>query len=156
VLDIPPHPLAARAVAQPRHPEPQPATPEPKRPTQRASLGRIAYARSGDKGGNSNIGIWAATPKAWPWLRQALSTGMLRRLLPHAQGLEIVRHEFPEIRAVHFIVRGLLGRGGSTNLLADQVGKAVGEFVLSRQVEIPVHLLVDDYAGERATQSVGS
>jgi hypothetical protein len=144
-LAIPAHAQAAPAVAQPMHAEPEPATNDPRRAVQRAALGRIAYARSGDKGGNSNIGIWAANPKAWPWLRQALSTEMLRRLLPQAQGLDIVRHEFPRIHAVHFIVRGLLGQGGSTNLKVDQVGKAVGEFVLARQLEIPVELLVDAY-----------
>ena len=88
--------------------------------------------------------------QAWPWLRQALSTAAFRRLLPQAEGLEIVRHEFPHLHAVHFIVRGLLGRGGSTNLQADQVGKAVGEFLLARQLEIPVELLVDHHAGTPA------
>jgi hypothetical protein len=148
-LEIAPHPLAAPALRQPLHAQPKPPSREARRATQRAPLGRVAHARSGDKGGNSNVGIWAAHPRAWPWLRDTLSTGMLRRLLPQAQGLEIVRHEFPNIRAVHFVVRGLLGRGGSTNLLADQVGKAVGEFVLARQLEIPVELLVDDGPGER-------
>lgn len=144
-LDIPPHPQAGPARPQPVHAEPEPLPPAAGRATQRAPLGRVAFARSGDKGGNSNVGVWAAQEKAWPWLRQALSTEMLRRLLPQAQGLEIVRHEFAHLRAVHFIVRGLLGCGGSTNLQADQVGKAVGEFVLSRQIEIPVELLVDEH-----------
>jgi len=145
-LEIPPHPRAAPAVRQPVHAEPQGRPRDDRRPVQRAPLGRVAHARSGDKGGNSNVGIWAANEKAWPWLRQALSTDMLRRLLPQAEGLEIVRHEFPNLRAVHFIIRGLLGRGGSTNLQADQVGKAVGEFVLARQLDIPVELLVDEHA----------
>jgi hypothetical protein len=157
-LEIPPHPRAAPAVGQPEHPQPQSLEPVPGRAVQRAPLGRVAFARSGDKGGNSNIGIWAAQDKTWPWLRQTLTTDMLRRLLPQAAGLEIVRHEFPHIRAVHFIVRGLLGRGGSTNLQADQVGKAVGEFVLARQLDIPVELLVDAYTGQpmsaRAAQAV--
>ncbi len=144
-LAIPPHPHAAAAVPQPTHAEPQPVASAAGRPTQRAPLGSVAYARSGDKGGNSNVGVWAAQEKAWPWLRQTLSTGTLRRLLPQAEGLEIVRHEFPHLRAVHFIVRGLLGCGGSTNLQADQVGKAVGEFLLARQLEIPVELLVDEH-----------
>jgi hypothetical protein len=149
-LEIPPHPRAAAAVRQPVHGEPQPAQAPTALATQRAALGRIAYARSGDKGGNSSVGIWAPDAKAWPWLRETLSTAMLRRLLPQAEDLEIVRHEFPHLRAVHFIVRGLLGRGGSTNLQADQVGKAVGEFLLARQLEIPVNLLVDEFAGARA------
>jgi hypothetical protein len=154
-LEIPPNPHAAPALAQPAHPEPQPLDCNAG-PMQRAALGRIAYARSGDKGGNSNLGIWATHEKAWPWLRQSLSTAMLRRLLPQAQGLEIVRHEFPHIRAVHFIVRGLLGRGGSTNLQADQVGKAVGEFVLARQLDIPVELLVDEHIPRAATSRTAS
>jgi hypothetical protein len=149
-LAMPPHPLAAPAAKQPVHAEPQPPVHDPRRPTQRAALGRVAHARSGDKGGNSNVGVWAADPRAWPWLRQALSTAALRRLLPQAEGLEVVRHEFPHLHAVHFIVRGLLGRGGSTNLQADQVGKAVGEFLLARQLEIPVDLLVDHHAGAPA------
>lgn len=154
-LEIPPHPHAAPTASQPVHPEPQPAL-ATCRPVQRAPLGRIAYARSGDKGGNSNVGVWAAQQKAWPWLRQTLTTDLLRRLMPQAQGLEIVRHEFPHLRAVHFIVRGFLGRGGSTNLQADQVGKAVGEFVLSRLVEIPVELLVDDHVAAQASPTAPS
>ena len=149
-LEIPPHPRGAPAVQQPVHAEPEAASRGSWRATQRAPLGRVAYARSGDKGGNSNVGVWAADEKAWPWLEQTLTTDMLRRLLPQSQGLEVVRHAFPHLRAVHFIVRGLLGRGGSTNLQADQVGKAIGEFLLARQLEIPVELLVDDYTGTRA------
>jgi len=156
-LAVPPHPRAEAARPQPVHAEPsfaaEPGTASHRgQAVQRAPLGRVAYARSGDKGGNSNVGIWAMDEKAWPWLRQTLTTAMLRRLLPQAEGLEIVRHEFPRIRAVHFIVRGLLGRGGSTNLRADQVGKAVGEFVLARQLDIPVELLVDDHDRTRAGQ----
>jgi hypothetical protein len=149
-LAIPPHPAARPAQAQPLQPQPQPQPAPVRGPTQRAPLGTIAHARSGDKGGNSNVGVWVPDAKAWPWLRQALSTDMLRRMLPQAQELEIVRHEFPEIRAVHFIVRGLLGRGGSTNLNADQVGKAVGEYLLAVPIDIPVELLVDRHEGAHA------
>lgn len=144
-LAIAPHPAAVPATGQPVHEEPVPPAPGRWRAVQRAPLGRVAHARSGDKGGNSNIGIWVTDPKAWPWLRDVLSTAALRRLLPQAEGLEIVRHELPHLRAVHFVVRGLLGRGGSTNLQADQVGKAIAEFVLARQLEIPVELLVDHH-----------
>lgn len=144
-LEIKPHRLAAKAVGQPVHEEPEALPSHGSGPTQRAPLGRVAYARSGDKGGNSNVGIWTPDPQAWPWLRQALSTAAFRKLLPEAEGLEIVRHELPHLRAVHFIVKGLLGRGGSTNMKVDQVGKAVGEFVLARQLDIPVELLIAHY-----------
>ncbi|WP_116101883.1 acyclic terpene utilization AtuA family protein [Amycolatopsis thermalba] len=137
-LPIAPPPTAP-VQPQPVHPEPagQPL-PEPAR---KAPLGTVAYARSGDKGGNSNVGVWVPDERAWSWLRQALSTAELRKLLPETGDLGIVRHEFPHLRAVHFVLRGLLGTGGSANLRADQVGKAVGEYLRAKHVLIPEELL---------------
>jgi len=125
---------------QPIHPEPKPVV---------ASdgiimpLGSVAYARCGDKGGNSNVGIWTPNPDAWPWLRTELSTEKFRQLLPDAGNLKITRHEFPKLKAVHFIVHGLFGQGGSSNLRVDQIGKAVGEYILSRHISIPEEFVRD-------------
>ncbi|MEY8040349.1 acyclic terpene utilization AtuA family protein [Saccharopolyspora cebuensis] len=135
-LDVPP-PAATAEQAQPVHPEPGPPSPGP---TRRLPLGALAHARSGDKGGNSNVGLWVPDPRAWPWLRDLLSTAGLRRLMPEAAHVEVVRHEFPELRAVHFVLRGLLGTGGSSNLRVDPIGKAVGEFLRARHVDVPVDL----------------
>jgi hypothetical protein len=107
----------------------------------RVPLGTIAYARSGDKGANSNVGIWVDDDRAWPWLRKTLSTRAIRDLVSEARELEIVRHEFPHLRAVHFVFKGYLGSGGSSNLRADQVGKAVGEYILAKHVDVPSELL---------------
>jgi hypothetical protein len=119
---------------QPSHPEPKPAKviDATLRP-----LGEIAFARCGDKGGNSNIGIWAASEDAWPWLRSTLSTEKFRELFPDAGNKRISRHEFPHLKAVHFVVHGLFGNGGSSNLRVDQIGKAIGEYILSRPVMMP-------------------
>ncbi|WP_328616707.1 DUF1446 domain-containing protein [Amycolatopsis sp. NBC_00355] len=124
-------------VDQPAHPEPA----EEPAGTRLVPLGTVAHARSGDKGGNCNLGVWTADPDAWPWLRRTLSTARLRELLPETADLEIVRHEFPHLRAVHFVLRGLLGTGGSANLRVDQVGKAVGEYLRARLVPVPEELL---------------
>lgn len=132
-------PPTTDVVAQPVHPEPREA-PLPDRVT-RAPLGVVAHARSGDKGGNSNVGIWTRDPRVWLWLRGFLSSDELRRLLPEAKDLDVDRHEFPELQAVHFVIRGLLGTGGSSNTRVDQVGKAIGEYLRSRQVLIPDDLL---------------
>ncbi|KAA9151166.1 DUF1446 domain-containing protein [Amycolatopsis acidicola] len=139
-LDIEP-PAETALAAQPVHPEPReaPATGR----TRRVPLGTVAYARSGDKGGNSNVGVWVRDDRAWHWLRGTLSTMELRRLLPEVKDLEIVRHEFPALRAVHFVLRGLLGTGGSSNLRVDQVGKAVGEYLRAKHVAVPEELLDD-------------
>ncbi|MGK9273824.1 DUF1446 domain-containing protein [Williamsia muralis] len=133
-VDIAPS-AVTQTTGQPEHPEP--ADPEYAGATTTVELGVVAHARSGDKGGNSNVGIWTPYPKVWPWLRRFLSTEELHRLMPETKDLDIVRHEFPELRAVHFVVRGLLGTGGSSNVRVDQVGKAVGEYLRAKHVVIP-------------------
>ncbi len=125
--------------------EPQPTQPEPSDlpPTggKRVPLGTLAHARSGDKGGNSNVGIWVADPAAWEWLRSTLSTEGIRALLPEMKDVAIVRHEFPHLRAVHIVFKGLLGTGGSSNLRVDQIGKSVGEYIRAKHVTVPEELL---------------
>ena len=104
-------------------------------------IGTIAYARSGDKGGNSNIGIWVPDVRAWPWLRDTLTSDRFAELFPELALGGLVRHEFPHLRAVHFVAIGVLGSGGSSNLRVDQLGKSIGEYVLSRHVPIPDELV---------------
>jgi uncharacterized protein (DUF58 family) len=101
----------------------------------------VAYARSGDKGGNSNVGIWAPDPRAWEWLRTTLTTEQLRRMMPELAGLDVLRHELPKLRAVHFVLRGLLGTGGSSNTRVDPIGKAIGEYLRAKHLPVPVQLL---------------
>ncbi|NDK90002.1 DUF1446 domain-containing protein [Gordonia desulfuricans] len=144
-----PVPTTAPVVPQPNHPEPHEA-PLSDRVT-RVPLGTVVHARSGDKGGNSNVGVWTPDPRAWLWLRRFLTTDEVRRLLPEAKDLDIIRHEFPDLRAIHFVFKGLLGTGGSSNLRIDQVGKAIGEYLRSRQVLIP-----DDLLGTTEFDSAGA
>ena len=135
-------PTVCEVPGQPAHPEPSgAAASEANGPTRRLPLGTIAHARSGDKGGNSNVGVWVPDDAAWPWLRDMLSTEELKRLLPETKDLDVVRHEFPHLRAVHFVLTGLLGTGGSSNLRVDPIGKAIGEYLRARHVDIPVDLL---------------
>ncbi|MCE0768336.1 DUF1446 domain-containing protein [Pseudonocardia kujensis] len=124
-------------LAQGRSPEPPAATTSGRR----MPLGTLTYARAGDKGGNSNVGIWVPDPAHWEWLRSTLSTSALRALLPEAKDCDVVRHEFPHLRAVHVVLKGLLGTGGSSNLRVDQIGKSVGEYLRSKYVTVPEELL---------------
>jgi len=114
--------------------------PAPVADTVRVPLGRVAHARCGDKGGNSNIGIWVA-PEAWDWLRAELSVARFRALCAESAGLEVTRHEFPLLRAVHFVVHGNLGTGASDNGRLDALGKSVAEYLRARHVDVPTHLL---------------
>jgi hypothetical protein len=102
------------------------------------ALEEVAYARSGDKGGISNVGLWVKDPKNYDWLREALSTEEIRAQVPEIKGIDVERHEFPNLNAVHFLLKGLLGTGGSSSLRLDRVGKAVGEyFRLIIRLQIP-------------------
>jgi hypothetical protein len=104
-------------------------------------LGRLVHARSGDKGGNANVGLWVADPAAWPWLRATLTTERLRALLPETASLAIDRYELPNLRAVNFVVRGLLDGGATEARRFDKQAKALGEWVRARHVQLPVRLL---------------
>jgi Acyclic terpene utilisation family protein AtuA len=110
-------------------------------PVRRVPLGVIADARSGDKGGNANLGVWARDDAGWAWLRQALTTETLRELLPEAAGLRIERCELPRLRALNFVVHGLLGEGATSTARFDSQAKALGEYVLARHVDVPVAAL---------------
>jgi hypothetical protein len=106
-------------------------------PTRRVPLGTIAGARSGDKGGNANIGLWTRTDVEYEWLRGYLDEARLRMLLPEAAGLTVRRFELPNLRALNFVVVGLLGEGVAAATRPDPQAKGLGEYVRSRLVNIP-------------------
>ena len=110
-------------------------------PVVAAPLGRICAARSGDKGGNANVGIWTRDPAAYPWLRDYLTVGRLRALLPECAPLEVRRFELPNLSALNFVIVGLLGEGVAASTRPDPQAKGLGEYLRSRTVEIPAALL---------------
>ncbi len=109
--------------------------------TVRLPLGTVIGARSGDKGGNANVGLWARSDEAWDWLDSYLSLDEFRRLLPEADDLEIGRHPFPNLRALNFVVGGLLGEGVASSTRPDPQAKGLGEYLRSRMVDLPVGLV---------------
>jgi hypothetical protein len=125
--------------------EPAPAAPEPSWPAGRATrlvpLGLVAGARSGDKGGDANVGIWAREPAAWPWLASTLTVDRLRELLPETIGLPVRRYLLPNLRAVNFVIEGILGQGVAAGARFDPQAKALGEWLRARHVEVPEELL---------------
>jgi hypothetical protein len=125
-----------------RRDPPAPALPPaPGGPTVRAPLGRVAGARSGDKGGNANVGLWARSPEAYAWLARELTAERLRALLPEARGLAVERHPLPNLLALNFVIKGLLGEGVSASTRSDPQAKALGEFLRARHLDIPETLL---------------
>jgi hypothetical protein len=135
---IPPPP-ATRELADPG----QPPLPEPlpSGPARRAPLGLIAGARSGDKGGSANVGLWVRDDDAWRWLANELTEARFRNLLPEVRQFPVTRHVLANLRALNFTVDGLLGEGAGSQARFDPQAKALGEWLRSRRLEIPEVLL---------------
>ncbi|MFF8448009.1 acyclic terpene utilization AtuA family protein [Streptomyces leeuwenhoekii] len=121
--------------------EPPLPAPLPPGPVRRAPLGLVAGARSGDKGGNANVGVWARTEDAWRWLAHELTAERFRELLPEARPLPVTRHTLPNLRALNFVVEGILGAGAAAQARFDPQAKALGEWLRSRHLDIPEALL---------------
>jgi hypothetical protein len=133
-----------------------------------APLGVLVGARSGDKGGAANVGVWIPDPvepaavalahgqvadltpdqsavaladERFAWLQDFLTVDQFRELIPEAQNLVIERYEFANLRAVNFLIHGLLGRGVAETTRVDPQAKGLGEHLRARIVPIPRELL---------------
>ncbi|MEV6864679.1 acyclic terpene utilization AtuA family protein [Streptosporangium subroseum] len=110
-------------------------------PAVRTPLGTIMGARSGDKGGNANLGVWVRTTGQFDWLTGYLTVERLAELLPFTAKLRVERFELPNLLALNFVVHGLLGRGVAASPRLDAQAKALGEELRAKLAEIPRSLL---------------
>ncbi len=119
-------------------PAPEPEQDAATSATGRAPLGRWAGARSGDKGGDANVGLWVRDARHLDWLvAVAGSPAAIRVLLPEAAGLPVTVHHFPNLLAVNVLVQGLLGDGVASATRPDPQAKGLGEYLRSRLVPPP-------------------
>lgn len=116
-------------------------------------LGRVVGARSGDKGGDANLGVWVRAAEQYPWLAAFLTVERLKGLLPHLAALRVDRYELPNLNALNFVVHGLLGRGVAASPRLDPQAKALGEELRACLVEIPESVLTGrDGQADRETR----
>jgi hypothetical protein len=101
----------------------------------------LVGARSGDKGGDANVGVWADDDAVGAWLQLEFSTALFKALLPEVRAYSVSRYTLPNLRAVNFVVHGLLGWGVASNLRLDTQAKGLGEQLRSRPVEVPAALV---------------
>jgi hypothetical protein len=109
--------------------------------TVRAPLGAVCGGRSGDKGGNANVGLWTESDDAYQWLAEFLTDAQVRALVPEASELEIRRYRLPNLRAVNLVFVGILGEGVGSSTRPDPQAKGLAEYVRSRLVDVPAQLL---------------
>ncbi|WP_439378644.1 acyclic terpene utilization AtuA family protein [Amycolatopsis lexingtonensis] len=121
----------------------EPALPEPldHGPVRRVPLGTIVGARSGDKGGNANLGVWVRSEEAWRWLVHRLTVAEFKLLLPETADLPVTRYLLPNLWAMNFVVEGILGQGVASQARFDPQAKAFGEWLRSREIDVPEVLL---------------
>ncbi len=108
----------------------------------KAPLGRAFATRSGDKGGNANLGIWGKTPEAYAFLKDFLTVAKLKELLQDMKEFEIERHEMPNLLALNFYLVGVLGEGVAASVRNDPQAKTLGEYLRAKIVDIPESILV--------------
>lgn len=108
-------------------------------PTINGPLGDLVLARSGDKGGNINIGLFVQTAEQWEWFRAFMTCDRLHSLMGKdwKDWYFLERVEFANIYAVHFVVYGSLGRGVTSSNLLDNLGKGFAEFIRAVHADIP-------------------
>jgi len=104
-------------------------------------LGAAFGARSGDKGGNANVGVWARSEAGYAWLASALTVERFKELVPESAGFDVRRFDLPNLRSLNFVLVGFLGEGVSSSTRFDPQAKTLGEFLRSRVVEMPLSLL---------------
>jgi hypothetical protein len=125
---------------------PPPAPPAGQAPAKTAGetmplpLGRLYGTRSGDKGGNANLGVWARSSAAYAFLRSFLTTARLQALLPDLVPFPIERYELPNLMALNFYIKGFLGEGVAASLKSDPQAKTLGEYLRAKVIDIPADL----------------
>ncbi|KAH8686104.1 hypothetical protein BGZ60DRAFT_502447 [Tricladium varicosporioides] len=136
---LPPTNTIPHPHSQPSYPPTNPVPLSTFSPTQRMELGRVVYARAGDKGSNCNVGLFARSSSEWPWLRSFLTTERLIELMGEEyKGGKVDRMEFENLWAVHFLLHDHLDRGVTANRGYDILGKFLAEFLRMRVVDVPV------------------
>lgn len=108
---------------------------------ERTHLRRIAFARSGDKGSSSNIGVIAYTPEGYSFLQEHLTANEVAAFFNSLAPKSVRRYELPNLLALNFVLEGVLDRGGSLSLRIDAQGKALGQAILEMPISVPEHLL---------------
>jgi hypothetical protein len=115
--------------------------PAPSGPAVSMPLGNVVGARSGDKGGNANLGVWGRTAEAYAWLDSFLTIERLKQLIPESAPLEVERFELPNLLAMNFVIHGLLGEGVASSTRIDPQAKTLGEYLRAKMVEVPAALV---------------
>ena len=119
---------------------PQDVGPMPTGATTQIAFGRLFGTRSGDKGGNANCGVWARSDEAYAFLYNYLTVEELKRLCPDLADYEVERYDMPNLKAMNFYIKGILGTGAVSNNRIDKQAKSMGEYLRAKHIQVPVSI----------------
>ena len=100
-------------------------------------LDKIAHARSGDKGSNSNVGLIFYSEEVYEWAKINITAERVKEHFHSIVKRDVTRYEMDNLKALNFILEDSLGGGGSESLLNDAQGKTHGQALLLMEVELP-------------------
>ncbi len=115
--------------------------PAPQGETTTIPFGRLFGTRSGDKGGNANCGVWARSDEAYSFLHEYLTVEEFKRLCPDFAAYEVERYDMPNLKAMNFYIKGILGTGAVSNNRIDKQAKSMGEYLRAKHIEVPKSLI---------------
>lgn len=112
------------------------------------TFGHLVHARSGDKGGDGNIGVWIGADhphreQAFTWLKHFLTESRVRELLPEAVDLDIDIYHFDNLCSINVVIHRILGDGVAASTRLDPQAKALGEWIRAREVSVPTELVIE-------------
>lgn len=120
---------------------PSPHEAAPDEPLHDCRLVDLAWARSGDKGDDENIGVIARHPGAWAWLRTHLQAAQVQAHFSHLVQGPVLRYEVPGLQALNFVLHQALGGGGVCSLRSDPLGKSFAQMLLDMPLCVPASVL---------------
>ncbi len=132
--------------------EPMPAAPDQAGLPGRAihvPLIRLAWARSGDKGNNANIGVMARKPEYMPWIWSALDEMTIATRFADYLNGKVARYYLPGSHSMNILLHDVLGGGGIASLRNDAQGKGYAQMLLAHPIPIP-QKLADSLPSEAA------
>ncbi len=152
VAAAPPTPPPTRPRRRPRPTSSAPPPAHPEGPTDdlvTVPLWVLVGGRSGDKGGDANVGLWADSEPVARWLRDSFDVAQFKAALPESAPFEVSRYPLSNLRAVNFVVHGILGWGVASNLRLDTQAKGMAERLRSHAVAVPAPLVASGPPAER-------
>lgn len=101
---------------------------------------RLAWARSGDKGNISNIGVIARRAEWLPLIWSRVTPEVVHGYFAHLVKGRVERFHLSGISAINYLLHEALDGGGPSSTRIDPLGKGMGQMLLDLPVWVPKSL----------------